>query len=61
MVGRDGKDLRGDRRFTTIAPTKQVSRQFQLSDGQNVGVAAPIILQFDAAIDDESSPPSRRR
>ena len=52
-VGRDGQALPIAAAFTTIAPTKQVNGQFQLSDGQTVGVAAPIILQFDAAIDDD--------
>ncbi|MEZ0340214.1 Ig-like domain-containing protein [Mycobacterium sp. pV006] len=36
--------------FTTLAPTRQVNGRFQLADGQTVGVAAPIILQFNAAI-----------
>ena len=52
-VGRDGQALPIAAAFTTIEPTKQVNGQFQLSDGQTVGVAAPIILQFDAAIDDD--------
>ncbi|AKK25961.1 Ig-like domain-containing protein [Mycobacterium sp. EPa45] len=52
-VGRDGQALPIAAAFTTINPTKQVNGQFQLSDGQTVGVAVPIILQFDAAIDDE--------
>lgn len=52
-VGGDGQALPIAAAFTTINPTKQVNGQFQLSDGQTVGVAAPIILQFDAAIDDE--------
>src|SRR4029077_19639358 len=29
--------------------------QFQLADGQVVGVAAPVIIQFDAAISDKAS------
>ncbi len=39
--------------FTTVNPDTQVNGQFQLSDGQTVGVAAPIILQFDASIAEE--------
>ncbi len=42
-----------DGSFTTVTPATQVNGQFQLSDGQTVGVAAPIILQFDAAIADD--------
>lgn len=56
-VGRDGQAVPIAAAFTTInPPTKQVNGQFQLSDGQTVGVAAPIILQFDAAIDDKHKP-----
>jgi lipoprotein-anchoring transpeptidase ErfK/SrfK len=55
-VGRDGKALPVAASFTTVDPTTTVNGQFQLSDGQTVGVAAPIILQFDAAIDDEHKP-----
>ncbi|KAA0110749.1 Ig-like domain-containing protein [Mycolicibacterium sp. P1-5] len=55
-VGRDGQAVPVAAAFTTINPTKQVNGQFQLSDGQTVGVAVPIILQFDAAIDDEHKP-----
>lgn len=52
-VGRDGKAMPVVASFTTVDPTTKVNGQFQLSDGQTVGVAVPIILQFDAAIDDE--------
>jgi lipoprotein-anchoring transpeptidase ErfK/SrfK len=51
-VGEDGKAVPVKASFTTVDPTTQVNGQFQLSDGQTVGVAAPIILQFDAAIAD---------
>ncbi|MCG7596554.1 Ig-like domain-containing protein [Mycobacterium sp. PSTR-4-N] len=53
VVGQDGKSVPVKASFTTVNPTTQVNGQFQLSDGQTVGVAAPIILQFDAAIADE--------
>ncbi|WP_044515654.1 Ig-like domain-containing protein, partial [Mycolicibacterium septicum] len=53
VVGKDGKAAPVQGKFTTVAPQKQVNGQFQLADGQVVGVAAPIILQFDAAIDDK--------
>ncbi|MCX2933256.1 Ig-like domain-containing protein [Mycobacterium sp. CVI_P3] len=59
-VGRDGKALPVAASFTTVDPTTRVNGQFQLSDGQTVGVAAPIILQFDAAIDDEHKPDVER-
>jgi lipoprotein-anchoring transpeptidase ErfK/SrfK len=53
VVGHDGKAVPVQAKFSTIDPQKQVNGQFQLADGQVVGVAAPIILQFDAAISDE--------
>ncbi len=52
-VGQDGKAVPLAGGFTTVAPAVTVSGQFQLADGQTVGVAAPIILQFDAAIAEE--------
>ncbi|MGH3674351.1 MAG: L,D-transpeptidase [Mycobacterium sp.] len=55
VVGRDGQAAPVDGKFTTLNPTAQVNGQFQLADGQVVGVAAPIILQFDAAISDKAT------
>jgi lipoprotein-anchoring transpeptidase ErfK/SrfK len=55
MVGRDGKAVPVAGDFTTVNPAVQVNGQFQLADGQVVGVAAPIILQFDASISDKAS------
>jgi lipoprotein-anchoring transpeptidase ErfK/SrfK len=54
-VGHDGKAVPVQGNFTTINPTKQVNGQFQLADGQVVGVAAPVIIQFDASISDKAS------
>ncbi|ORB31337.1 L,D-transpeptidase [Mycolicibacterium parafortuitum] len=51
-VGEDGKAVPLSGSFTTVAPATEVNGRFQLADGQTVGVAAPIILQFDAAIAD---------
>ncbi|MCK0175726.1 Ig-like domain-containing protein [Mycolicibacterium sp. F2034L] len=51
-VGEDGKAVPVLGEFRTLDPATQVSGRFQLADGQTVGVAAPVILQFDAAIDD---------
>ncbi|BBY44425.1 L,D-transpeptidase [Mycolicibacterium celeriflavum] len=55
VVGRDGKAVQVDGSFSTINPSTQVSGQFQLADGQVVGVAAPIIIQFDASISDKAT------
>jgi lipoprotein-anchoring transpeptidase ErfK/SrfK len=60
VVGRDGKAAPIAATFATINPTTQVNGQFQLSDGQTVGVAAPIIMQFDASIDDAHRPDVER-
>jgi lipoprotein-anchoring transpeptidase ErfK/SrfK len=54
-VGHDGKAVPVQGAFTTINPTKQVNGAFQLADGQTVGVAAPVIIQFDASISDKAS------
>ncbi len=59
-VGRDGKAIPLAGTFTTVTPQTQVNGQFQLADGQVVGVAAPIIMQFDAAIGDDAKPAVER-
>lgn len=53
VIGGDGESTAIAGTFTTVAPNAIVNSQFQLSDGQTVGVAAPIIMQFDAPIGDE--------
>jgi lipoprotein-anchoring transpeptidase ErfK/SrfK len=59
-VGRDGKAIALAGSFTTVSPQTQVNGQFQLADGQVVGVAAPIIMQFDASIGDDAKPAVER-
>jgi lipoprotein-anchoring transpeptidase ErfK/SrfK len=54
-VGHDGKAVPVSGKFTTVNPDNQVNGQFQLADGQVVGVAAPVIIQFDASITDKAS------
>jgi lipoprotein-anchoring transpeptidase ErfK/SrfK len=54
-VGHDGKAVPVQGTFTTINPSKQVNGAFQLADGQTVGVAAPVIIQFDASISDKAA------
>jgi lipoprotein-anchoring transpeptidase ErfK/SrfK len=54
-VGHDGKAIPIAGKFTTVSPTKKVSGAFQLADGQTVGVAVPIIIQFDAPIADKAA------
>jgi lipoprotein-anchoring transpeptidase ErfK/SrfK len=55
VVGRDGKAVPLAGSFTTVTPQTQVNGQFQLADGQVVGVAVPIIMQFDTSISDKAS------
>ncbi|WP_078282279.1 L,D-transpeptidase [Mycobacteroides franklinii] len=54
-VGLDGKAVAVSGAFTTLAPTAKVNGQFQLADGQTVGIAAPVIIQFDAHIADKAA------
>jgi len=55
VVGRNGKAVPVAGTFTTLTPTKKIGGGFQLADGQTVGVAAPIIIQFDSSISDKAS------
>jgi lipoprotein-anchoring transpeptidase ErfK/SrfK len=55
VVGHDGKAAPVTGKLTTVTPTKQIDGGFQLGDGQTVGVAAPIIIQFDAPIADKAA------
>jgi lipoprotein-anchoring transpeptidase ErfK/SrfK len=55
VIGHDGKAVPVKGRFTTLTPKKVIDGGFQLADGQTVGVAAPIIIQFDAPIADKAA------
>ena len=55
VVGRDGAAVPVNGKFTTVKPDTTVNGQFQLADGQTVGIAAPVILQFNAAISDKAT------
>ncbi len=55
VVGHDGQATPVTGSLSTLAPTKVVNAGFQLSDGQTVGIAAPIIIQFDAPITDKAT------
>jgi lipoprotein-anchoring transpeptidase ErfK/SrfK len=55
VVGRDGTTAPVAGNFTTVKPTNTIGGQFQLADGQTVGIAAPVILQFDGSISDKAS------
>lgn len=55
VVGHDGQATPVAARFSTVTPSRVVNGWFQLTDGQVVGIAAPIILQFDAPISDKAT------
>ena len=55
VVGHDGVATQVSGRVVTVAPTAVIDGGFQLADGQTVGVAAPIILQFDGPISDKAA------
>ncbi len=55
VVGHDGKVVPVKGKLTTVSPTKVIDGGFQLADGQTVGVAAPVIIQFDAPIADKAA------
>jgi len=55
VVGHDGHAAAVAGSFSTVKPTQVVNGWFQLSDGQTVGIAAPIVLQFDAPIADKAA------
>jgi lipoprotein-anchoring transpeptidase ErfK/SrfK len=54
-VGHDGKAIPVAGKFSTVSPSKKIDGGFQLADGQTVGVAAPIIIQFDSPISDKAA------
>ncbi|MEE3849799.1 Ig-like domain-containing protein [Gordonia sp. LSe1-13] len=41
--------------FTTLAPDSQINLVVNIGDGQEVGIAAPIILKFDATVEDKEA------
>lgn len=54
-VGTDGKTVPVDGSFTTVTPDSRNSVSTNIGDGQEVGIAAPIILKFDSAIEDKAA------
>lgn len=54
-VGSDGKTVPIEGTFTTVTPDSRTSVSTNIGDGQEVGIAAPIILQFDSAIEDKAA------
>ncbi|QBJ95756.1 L,D-transpeptidase [Rhodococcus sp. ABRD24] len=54
-VGADGTNVPLAGTFTTIEPDTTTSVRTNIADGQVVGVAAPLILQFDGPIADKAT------
>ena len=55
VVGGDGNTVKLSGKFTTVKPISVVKGRFQLADGQTVGVAVPIIIQFNSSIADKAA------
>ncbi|KZF10382.1 L,D-transpeptidase, partial [Rhodococcus sp. EPR-147] len=54
-LGSDNKTVDITGAFTTVEPDSRTSVSTNIGDGQEVGIAAPIILQFDSAIADKAA------
>ncbi|MBT0566926.1 Ig-like domain-containing protein [Williamsia sp. CHRR-6] len=54
-VGDDGKTVPVQGTFTTITPKDQINVVINIADGQEVGIAAPLILKFDAEVTDKKA------
>jgi lipoprotein-anchoring transpeptidase ErfK/SrfK len=54
-VGTDGKTVTVDGSFTTVQPEQTISANLNIGDGQEVGIAAPIIVQFHDTVEDKAA------
>ncbi|MFG1790064.1 Ig-like domain-containing protein [Nocardia sp. NPDC049149] len=54
-IGTDGKPVPIDGTFTTLAPKNAVPATVNIADNQEVGIAAPIILQFKTSVQNKSA------
>ncbi len=54
-IGSDGKSVEIDGSFTTVTPDSRTAVSTNIGDGQEVGIAAPIILQFDSTIENKAA------
>ncbi|RVW01199.1 L,D-transpeptidase [Rhodococcus xishaensis] len=54
-VGSDGKSVPVAGSFTTLDPDTTTAARTNIADGQVVGIAAPIMLQFDGPIADKAA------
>ncbi|MET7772472.1 Ig-like domain-containing protein [Nocardia sp. NPDC005366] len=54
-VGTDSKPVPIDGTFTTLAPKATVPATLNIGDGQEVGIAAPIIVQFKGSVSNKQA------
>ncbi|MFF0817267.1 Ig-like domain-containing protein [Rhodococcus sp. NPDC003318] len=54
-VGADGKSVPVGGAFTTVEPQSVTSVTTNIGDGQEVGIAAPVIFRFDAPVADKAA------
>ncbi|MBJ8339760.1 L,D-transpeptidase family protein [Antrihabitans sp. YC3-6] len=54
-VGEENKTAPIEGSFTTLTPDSRTSANIQIADGQEVGIAASIIVQFDAHVEDKAA------
>jgi lipoprotein-anchoring transpeptidase ErfK/SrfK len=55
VVGTDGKPVELKGSFTTVAPGSQTRATLWPADNQTVGVAAPIMVKFEAPVQDKAT------
>lgn len=54
-VGQDGAPVPVQGTFTTLTPREQINVVINVADGQEVGIAAPLILTFDSTVTDKEA------
>lgn len=54
-VAVNGDEVAVDGTFSTVAPDEVIGATLNIGDGQEVGVAAPIIVQFDGRVEDKAA------
>lgn len=54
-VGQDRLTVPVKGSFTTLDPKQQLNVVVNIADGQEVGIAAPLILKFDGTVDDKEA------
>lgn len=54
-IGTDNKPVPIDGAFTTVSPTSTIPATINIGDGQEVGIAAPIILKFTGPVTNKAA------